>query len=452
MARNTPPVSPVSHVSPVSPVSHVSPVSPVPSALGTYREELIDSSQSEILRLKEENLFLSLSREDLVKQLGIERVNLSSFREHIQINKKAVPSDTSSPSNETPLPAAFLTQCDVARLEAEKASLECELKEQNRKIESLTSELECQRTENANKSAELEQYKFDCSKLTIENERLPLSQRHSTKEGMYPRNHSLRDTQEGTRTEELDNQLLQFSYGDLLTRINLLEKENEHIRRLLPQESRWNIDKKRITEMEQSTRNLTVESKPVQGREFGVMDLGDTQQNLKSETEMPPLRHTKSAPSSHKYKSPSFLYRPLLKDFIKPEPNKALRYNMYNDQTPAIFPIPNPTTKSPRKIHFREPLMLSVVKLKYLCGFTDKVPIQQVICLINKRYELGQLMGVFELETRMDTRYSFTHYAGISLYNPVGDSNGEFRGTRLFQCEENCATVIPYDEVLVPVF
>ena len=121
-----------------------------------------------------------------------------------------------------------------------------------------------------------------------------------------------------------------------------------------------------------------------------------------------------------------------------------------SELTPQIIPVANRSGKSSTKIAFRPSMSVNTVKLKSLPNPADYQG-KQVIYLMNKRYELGILMVLFEAPTKLGLRSVTGKYAGIKLHNPVGNCNGEFRTKRLFECEQNYGIFVAYEDVLVPV-
>ena len=121
-----------------------------------------------------------------------------------------------------------------------------------------------------------------------------------------------------------------------------------------------------------------------------------------------------------------------------------------SELTPQIIPVANRSGKSSTKIAFRPGMNVNTVKLKSLPNLAEHQG-KQVIYQMNKRYELGILMVLFETTTKLGLRSVTGKYAGIKLHNPVGNCSGEFRTKRLFECEQNYGICVPYEDVLVPV-
>ena len=121
-----------------------------------------------------------------------------------------------------------------------------------------------------------------------------------------------------------------------------------------------------------------------------------------------------------------------------------------SELTPQIIPVANRSGKSSTKIAFRPGMYVNTVKLKSLPNLAEHQG-KQVIHQINKRYELGILMVLFQTTTRLGMRTLTVKYAGIKLYNPVGNCSGEFRTKRWFECEQNYGIFVAYEDVLVPV-
>ena len=121
-----------------------------------------------------------------------------------------------------------------------------------------------------------------------------------------------------------------------------------------------------------------------------------------------------------------------------------------SELTPQIIPVANKSAKSSTKIAFRPGMNVNTIKLKSLPNLAEHQG-KQVIYQMNKRYELGILMVLFETTTKLGLRSVTGKYAGIKLHNPVGNCSGEFRTKRLFDCEQNYGIFVPYEDVLVPV-
>ena len=111
--------------------------------------------------------------------------------------------------------------------------------------------------------------------------------------------------------------------------------------------------------------------------------------------------------------------------------------------TPELIPQANKTGKSPIKMAFRG-TFIYVVQLKAFPNPTESYN-KQVICLINKRSELGVLMCIKGLSNILP------RYAGIKLYNPVGNCDGTYKDKRYFDCPPNCGIFVPLEDVYVPV-
>ena len=121
-----------------------------------------------------------------------------------------------------------------------------------------------------------------------------------------------------------------------------------------------------------------------------------------------------------------------------------------SELTPQIIPVANKAGKSSTKIAFRPGMSVNTVKLKSLPNPADYQG-KQVIYQMNKRYELGILMVLFEATTRLGLRAVTGKFVGIRLFNPVGNCSGEFRTKRYFECEQNYGIFVAYEYVLVPV-
>ena len=117
--------------------------------------------------------------------------------------------------------------------------------------------------------------------------------------------------------------------------------------------------------------------------------------------------------------------------------------------TPQLVPQPNKTSKSPSKITFRG-TTIHVVKLKAFPNMTE-CHSKQVICTINKHYELGQLMCIAELATKVGFKNAVAKHAGIKLYSPVGNCDGAYKDMRYFDCPPNYGMFVPLEDVYVHV-
>ena len=133
-----------------------------------------------------------------------------------------------------------------------------------------------------------------------------------------------------------------------------------------------------------------------------------------------------------------------------PEPTAGATPGATNTNlTPEIIPQANKTGKSPSKMAFRG-VNIHAVKLKAFPNPTESYN-KQVIYLINKRYELGVLMCIIDLQTKVGFKNATTRYAGIKLYNPVGNCDGAYKDKRFFECSPNCGIFVPLEDVNVPV-
>ena len=147
-------------------------------------------------------------------------------------------------------------------------------------------------------------------------------------------------------------------------------------------------------------------------------------------------------------KSPSIPVMPTNPN-LKEEDKSQSRFPAINlDLTPEVIPQANKTGKSPSKMAFRG-VNIHVVKLKAFPNPTESYN-KQVICPINKRYELGKLMYIAELLAKAFPRV-VSKYAGIQLYNPVGNCDGTYRDKRYFECPPNYGIFVPLEDVYVPV-
>ena len=122
----------------------------------------------------------------------------------------------------------------------------------------------------------------------------------------------------------------------------------------------------------------------------------------------------------------------------------------FYDLTSHIVPVANTTGKSASKILLKPNTNVNVVKLKALPN-PHEYQGKQAILPINKRYEIGVIMVIFELPGKVGLRSVSSKYVGIKLNNPVGNSGGEFRTKRYFECEPNCAIFAPFEDVFIPV-
>ena len=119
------------------------------------------------------------------------------------------------------------------------------------------------------------------------------------------------------------------------------------------------------------------------------------------------------------------------------------------DLTPEVILQANKTGKSSSKMTFRG-TSIHVVKLKAFPNLTESYN-KQVICPINKRSELGVLMCIAEIQTKVGFQKVLPKYAGIKLYNPVGNCDGAYKDKKYFECSPNCGIFVPIGDVYVPV-
>ena len=120
------------------------------------------------------------------------------------------------------------------------------------------------------------------------------------------------------------------------------------------------------------------------------------------------------------------------------------------DFTSYIVPVANRTGKSASKLLIRTDKHVNVVKLRSLPNPNEYIG-RQAILSINKHNELGAIMVIFELPGRLGLKSVSPKYVGIKLYKPVGNSGGEFRTKRYFQCEPNYGIFAPIEDVFIPV-
>ena len=120
------------------------------------------------------------------------------------------------------------------------------------------------------------------------------------------------------------------------------------------------------------------------------------------------------------------------------------------EPTPPIVPIANPTGKSATRIVLSPGVTLNIVKLKMLPSPNEHIT-KQVVCRVDKKYQLGILMVLFEAPNLTNRRIVAASYAGVQLYSHAGDCDGVFREKRFFECDQNCGIFVPYQDVLVPV-
>ena len=130
--------------------------------------------------------------------------------------------------------------------------------------------------------------------------------------------------------------------------------------------------------------------------------------------------------------------------------SKPMKIPQTPDLTPPIVRVVNSTGKSTTRIPLRSGLTVNTVKFSSLPSPVDNQG-DQVISKVNKLYEVGILMVLFEIQTKVNFRNVTVKYAGIRLFNPVGNCNGEFRTKLYFECEQNYGIFVPCEDVLVPV-
>ena len=133
-----------------------------------------------------------------------------------------------------------------------------------------------------------------------------------------------------------------------------------------------------------------------------------------------------------------------------PDPPGATPATKNTDMTPALLPISIPTDIATIKIIFRAGKTVDVAKLKAL-PYPKDCEGNQVIITVNKRFELGVLKTIFDVETKGMFAQTTVKYVGVQLFSPIGNSNGEYRGKRHFECEANFGYFVPYEDVFVVV-
>ena len=123
----------------------------------------------------------------------------------------------------------------------------------------------------------------------------------------------------------------------------------------------------------------------------------------------------------------------------------------FHDFTPHIVPVANNTRKIPYKILLRTNVNhVKVVKLNAFPN-PDEYQGKQAILSINKHYELGVIMVIFELPSKDGLKTVSLKYVGIKLNDPMGNSDGEFRTKHYFECGPNCGIFAPFEDVFIPV-
>ena len=123
----------------------------------------------------------------------------------------------------------------------------------------------------------------------------------------------------------------------------------------------------------------------------------------------------------------------------------------FHDFTPHIVPVANNTRKIPYKILIRTNVNhVKVVKLNAFPN-PDEYQGKQAILSINKHYELGVIMVIFELPSKDGLKTVSLKYVGIKLNDPMGNSDGEFRTKHYFECGPNCGIFAPFEDVFIPV-
>ena len=133
-----------------------------------------------------------------------------------------------------------------------------------------------------------------------------------------------------------------------------------------------------------------------------------------------------------------------------PEPSAGATSGATNmNLTPEVITQANKTGKSSSKMTFRG-VNIHVIKLKAFPNPTESYN-KQVIYPINKRSELGVLICIIDLPTKVGLRSATTKYAGIKLYNPVGNCDGAYKDKKYFDCPPNCGIFVPLEDVYVPV-
>ena len=110
----------------------------------------------------------------------------------------------------------------------------------------------------------------------------------------------------------------------------------------------------------------------------------------------------------------------------------------------TLIPQANKAGKSPSNMYFRG-VSIHVVKLKVYPNPLECCN-KQVICSINECFELGVLMCI-----KVGLSHLLPKYAGIDLYNPVGNCDGTHKDKRYFDCSPNCGIFVPIGDVYVPV-
>ena len=377
-------------------------------------KECFDQSQEEVARLERENRELVVSRDKLNRkwakkknQLEIEKSHLITSRQLIQeLNAKIIQLENtlnSRPNSEnigehpSPFLATSHTEEFVEKLLQEKTGLESKISEQNCQIEFLNSELISYKklgtvAELGNSIETLNRADKDLMLQLIRSKCVELKKKKS--------NFTERITNKTTETDE----------------IKITEAENT------------------ISDFERK-----FEETPIKTHFPGIY-----QKNQRSPTR--PFMTSSSV--KPKISPQTQLIQAIAKNQPSKQPDSPIPTG---EETPSISLILNSTSKTSKKITFRPGICVNVVTLKAVCKAMSHQPVKQVIIQVNKRYELGLLMIVFEMDNKVGFRNSISRFAGIRLYNTVGNSKGEFGGKYFFECDQNCGLFLPAKEVLVPV-
>ena len=401
-------------------------------------------SLGELGSLRLENKEFQLAREKLVKKLNkkkneleIERTNANTLRQLIQeLNRKVelLERDKGSETLSVINPPVIdlvpgLTGEIVERLVIEKTGLESSLEEQKTEIETLNTrlvltnkKLEIARRDNDRFEKLVPELKLKLSKMEIECKRMSMS------------------------TNSDDNTI-----ETLKTRVQDLSITNKHY---LSQ-----LQKKDLT-IATTTNN---ETEKQQILERSRLEIEELKQNVTNLNELIKTQRELSERDIEELADKDSRIYEFNQEVIEPIKKPATRSTLFNpklneketsegatdkESITKLVLHANKTGIPPTKLNFRG-VRINVVKLKSFPNPTEFCN-KQVICLINKNNELGKLKCIAELQTIQGLKKT-RRYAGIKLYNPVGNCDGTYKDKKHFDCPPKFGIFVSLEDVYVPV-
>ena len=443
-----------------------------------------DGAQEEIARLNEGNKELVRANEKLTKKLEKKKNELHAEKASLLTAHQLLEALRLKGERKNSLPS-YIDEDYVEKLVLEKSGLESQLSEQKREIESLNSNI-ISGTGNVLRSDSVPSNDQFYLQQEIQQLRSRITRQDYELRDLYPKCKKLTDDCQYQQRciDNLSSEKNQLK-GQLANCTRDYQQERFYADR---QEDQFKRDRTRmtgeITNMEHVIESLRREVDNLkeinnaikvdeQKSKLEVIGLNDqiitlklkaqepTETNAKIENknknEMIKLDEQRVKPElGHLGDHEREIDAELIKENIKLKSElEKLRYQQAPCEktanlTPDLAPISNQSGTGATRVTLKSGLKANIIKLKALPYPKDQVD-NQVICIVNKRYELGILKAIFEVETKPAFRYVTAKYVGIQFFNPVGNSDGKYRGKHHFDCEANFGYFLPYEDVFVPV-